>query len=553
MATINGNNQNNVLVGRRDGLDDVMRGFGGDDILRAVEDANFSSLLFGDDGSDLLIGEGNISNLAGGRGNDTLIGGGVLSSLLGFDVSNKQSVNRGVNEIDRLIGSAGQDSFILGFNIAGNGDDNGFGVRGELAFGYQDGNSNTAGLNDFAIIFNFEPGEGDQVLLAGNRSNYAVSNTSPVANVGGASLFLDSNRNGRLDNTDDLIAVFPESSSLNLNDPSFAFMGGELDQRSIPTLTSNNPAVLRPTPIAGATNRRDNIAGTDGDDLIEGLAGRDTLRGLDGNDTLLGGGGGDTLNGGDGNDLLDGGIGNDTYTGGSGQDNFVIGARTGTDTIRDFVRGQDKLVVVDNALRSFADLSIVQSQNDALVRLGNATLARVQNTRANNLRASDFNFTLEAVPPESRSLSVQIGTRGKDNLKGGPQSGILVGRGGADTLAGRGGDDILLGGAGDDVLLGGTGDDLLFGNQGQDTYRGGAGQDTFVLDTRGAADVIKDFQDGIDRLGLTRNLSVEALSITQDGSNTVISIGDKSIAILEGTEVNLIAIEDFVQVAEFSL
>ena len=49
------------------------------------------------------------------------------------------------------------------------------------------------------------------------------------------------------------------------------------------------------------------------------------------------------LYGGYGNDALYGGLGSDTMTGGTGDDIFAISPSTGTDTITDFVRGQDHL------------------------------------------------------------------------------------------------------------------------------------------------------------------------------------------------------------------
>jgi Ca2+-binding RTX toxin-like protein len=43
-------------------------------------------------------------------------------------------------------------------------------------------------------------------------------------------------------------------------------------------------------------------------------------------------------------DILVGGLGNDTLTGGSGKDDFVLDS-TSTDTITDFVKGEDRLIL----------------------------------------------------------------------------------------------------------------------------------------------------------------------------------------------------------------
>lgn len=84
---------------------------------------------------------------------------------------------------------------------------------------------------------------------------------------------------------------------------------------------------------------------------------------------------------------------------------------------------------------------------------------------------------------------------------------------------GTAGDDVYVGtpapnrangGLGNDVMSGGGGDDLLFGGAGADTLWGGTGADRFAYSyawggesTPGARDVIRDFEDGIDRLDLS--------------------------------------------------
>ena len=65
----------------------------------------------------------------------------------------------------------------------------------------------------------------------------------------------------------------------------------------------------------------------------------------------------------------------------------------------------------------------------------------------------------------------------------------------------------MTGGAGNDTLKGGGGNDTLIGNMGADRMEGGAGRDTFrftkAADSRvNAADLITDFQPGMDRLDL---------------------------------------------------
>lgn len=100
------------------------------------------------------------------------------------------------------------------------------------------------------------------------------------------------------------------------------------------------------------TGRRDTLRGSNKDERLDGRAGNDNLIGRGGNDILIGGNGKDRLNGGGGNDDLNGGAGNDTLIGGGGADNFVYDTGRnfrkrdiGTDTITDFVPGEDTIVL----------------------------------------------------------------------------------------------------------------------------------------------------------------------------------------------------------------
>jgi Ca2+-binding RTX toxin-like protein len=96
-------------------------------------------------------------------------------------------------------------------------------------------------------------------------------------------------------------------------------------------------AAARP-PLAGGDSDGDNrIFGNDKNNNLAGADGNDRLFGLDGNDTLRGNGG---------HDALVGGVGQDTLIGGGGRDRFMMTAIAHQgDTIRDFVTGEDRLVV----------------------------------------------------------------------------------------------------------------------------------------------------------------------------------------------------------------
>ena len=108
--------------------------------------------------------------------------------------------------------------------------------------------------------------------------------------------------------------------------------------------------------------------------------------------------------------------------------------------------------------------------------------------------------------------------------------------------------DSLYGEDGDDILIGNRGDNILDGGQGSDRFIGGEGSDAFIIEaSNGALDIIEDFEDGIDSIGLAGGLFFDSLDISQSGNDTLISISDtgEGIAKLEGVSSDLIASEDF--------
>lgn len=122
---------------------------------------------------------------------------------------------------------------------------------------------------------------------------------------------------------------------------------------------TGNPATVEPgqlllmrvtTPQDGG-NGDDTVNGDAYDNALHGNNGDDLIRGGSGADSLYGGNGDDNLEGWSGNDWLLGGRGDDLLTGGAGRDHFDFSALTskGADTITDFVRGEDWLVLAADA------------------------------------------------------------------------------------------------------------------------------------------------------------------------------------------------------------
>ena len=100
------------------------------------------------------------------------------------------------------------------------------------------------------------------------------------------------------------------------------------------------PAPQQPTCPGFASDPRNQVVGTAGDDVLTGTAGADIICGLGGNDTLRGLRGNDLLKGGTGHDLVLGGRGRDTVRGQSGTD--ILRGKRGPDTLRGGT-GSDRL------------------------------------------------------------------------------------------------------------------------------------------------------------------------------------------------------------------
>ncbi len=94
------------------------------------------------------------------------------------------------------------------------------------------------------------------------------------------------------------------------------------------------------------------------------------------------------------------------------------------------------------------------------------------------------------------------GATGNDTLFGNRGADALSGNNGNDWLYGGDGNDTLSGQSNNDRLFGGTGNDSLDGGTGNDVLTGGAGADAFVFTSNDGNDVIRDFQDDVDRIDI---------------------------------------------------
>ncbi|ETW13039.1 alkaline phosphatase [Roseivivax marinus] len=246
----------------------------------------------------------------------------------------------------------------------------------------------------------------------------------------------------------------------------------------------------------------DDLTGGAGADSLFGQTGADVIEGGDGDDLIGGGAGRDVIDGGAGDDMIGGGVGNDMIDGGAGDDTIGAGGRNDT---------------VDGG---FGDDVIAGGTGTDLINGGQG---------ADTIGGG---FQDDTVTGGAGADSLG-GGNGMDVLTGGLGSDSIGGGLGNDTVDGGSGDDFLAGGGPNDVLIGGTGDDTLNGGVGDDTMTGGEGADMFVFRTpdEGDADVITDFEIGVDTL-LTIGFDAGDVTVTQADADTLVEFGGASVTLL---------------------
>ncbi|MFK7940760.1 MAG: M10 family metallopeptidase C-terminal domain-containing protein [Roseovarius sp.] len=264
------------------------------------------------------------------------------------------------------------------------------------------------------------------------------------------------------------------------------------------------------------TNGNDQIAAQAGDDTINAGGGDDQIAGSDGNDRISAGSGNDNIGGGQGDDTISGGTGNDTVGGGD-DDDIVIGG-DGDDRLYGG-SGQDSITGDDG-------------DDDIGTSYGADTLSGgIGNDSMGGGAGNDFINADE----------------GNDEVGGGP---------GRDTINGGSGNDFLAGGSFDDLINGGTGSDKINAGSGSDTITGGGGADTFVFREffNGDADVVTDFENGIDKLlisGVDRAPGsglqgfLDELNITNVAGGVQMAYNGNTIT-LEGMSAGQLGVEDFI-------
>jgi type VI protein secretion system component Hcp len=220
-------------------------------------------------------------------------------------------------------------------------------------------------------------------------------------------------------------------------------------------------------------------------------------------------------------DDFDGGSTDDKHKGefDIGSYNFSIG----TDAVGQVVFSPLTVVLASGLGSALVQYAATQQPIDALrlvgrtagegaqevyeLRLNGVTIAQVDDSDTDLLR---FDFERLALTTRTQNPDGSLGAAFTFSM-GTPNADVMVGGTGSDWLAGGGGDDTLTAGLGDDRLT------------------GGAGADTIVYRTGDGTDTVTDFNpaegDLLDLRGVIGVHSLADLQVTQNGPNTVITLG----------------------------
>lgn len=324
-SSVNGMTQNLAIAYDVD-MENAVTGAGndsvtGNDLANFIAGNSGNDQLFGHGGNDGLYGGSGSDELRGGTGLDWLYGGTGIDWLYGDDDTDALF---GEDDGDIIYGGAGGDSLDGGFgNDELHGDDGVDWLYGSFGDDYLYGGA------DGDALFGQEGqdtlyGDGGDDSLDGGAGNDILNGGAGIDWLYGGS------DNDTLNGGSETDALFGEQGldTLYGGDGGDSLDGGTEDDS-----------------LFGDAGD-DWLFGGEGNDLLDGGNDSDVLFGNAGNDRLQGGAGGDSLDGGSGDDLLDGGAGIDVLYGGAGADRFfVLSAGEGGDVVRDFVSGEDRLLL----------------------------------------------------------------------------------------------------------------------------------------------------------------------------------------------------------------
>ncbi|MBG1265593.1 esterase-like activity of phytase family protein [Nostoc sp. WHI] len=224
----------------------------------------------------------------------------------------------------------------------------------------------------------------------------------------------------------------------------------------------------------------------------------------------------------------------------------------------DFVEATEGNTIIagngDDTVLAGSDSSVSGNNGDDQIFIG-------QNSPAENTSADGGNGDDLIVVVEASGSNNLFGAAGNDTLtviEGSRQ--LSFGGSGNDTLKSEGSNNRLYGGSGDDKLFssvndslsGGDGDDVLFAGQGGgNRLNGGAAADQFWIANSSlptSKNIVTDFAIGVDVIGLggIGVTQFSALTLLQQGSDTLVKTGNTELASLVGITSTSLTANDFI-------
>ena len=357
--------------------------------------------LYGNDGSDVLVGNEEVNLLVGGDGDDTLLGRGGA---------------------DKIVGGKGDD------HIEGDY----YRVEPGEASSQEETNNGTDGDEIVGGADFLNGGLGNDHIVGGAGNDYIIGGKSETIEETRQRLYDDAvtaieEKYRLLEEQAVHQLTIAHSSYSNDGHVSISALGEQLiaeKKVELLLLKEEEIELIEITDSEAIAGRwidgNDYILGQLGNDVIDGEEGNDYIAGGEGDDELYGNIGEDHLLSGSGDDYLDGGVDNDQLEAGSGDD-VVIGGD-----------GNDKV---------FGDIG---------------------NDRLDGGSGNDQLFGGEGNDMIDGGLGDDQldGGTGNDFMSGGLGDDFIYGDTGNDYLLGEIGNDTLAGGKGSDILDGGSGNDL---------------------------------------------------------------------------------------------
>ncbi len=235
---------------------------------------------------------------------------------------------------------------------------------------------------------------------------------------------------------------------------------------------------------------------------------------------------------GDGADFVEGAEGN-TILAGNGDDTVLAGS----DSSVSGEDGNDRIFIGQNG-------SVQNTSADG--GIGDDVITVVEASGSNNLFGAAGDDTLTVIEGSRQSL---FGGSGNDTLTSNGSNNRLYGGSGDDKLFSNV-NDSLFGGDGDDVLFAGQGGSNPYGGLRQ-RLSGGTGIDQFWIANASlptSKNIVTDFTSGIDKIGLggIGVTQFNALTLLQQGNDTIVKIGNAELVSLLGIISTNLTANDFV-------